>query len=668
MQQILGKRAVDQVLPYLLNLLRSEEDADNALAALLTLLTETTRSNIILPNLIPTLIAPPISSFNAKALASLSRVAGAAMNRRLPGIINSLMDNIINSTDDELREDLHNSFDTVILSIDEYDGLNTMMNVLLQLIKHEDHRKRSATAKHLANFFASAEVDYSRFNQDIIRALLISFDDRDAEVVKSAWSALSAFTKKLKKEEMEALVQSTRQTLLQVGVAGHNLPGFELPKGVNAILPIFLQGLMNGTPEQRVQAALAISDIVDRTSEASLKPFVTQITGPLIRVVSERSTEVKSAILLTLNNLLEKMPTALKPFLPQLQRTFAKSLADTSSEVLRSRAAKALGTLIKFTPRVDPLIAELVTGSKTSDAGVRTAMLKALYEVISKAGANMGESSRSAVLGLIDTDNEDADVSMAITNAKLFGALVKNVSPEVAATLLKNRVMTRDFSTSSVLALNAVLLESPEAVLDGPLMEDLPELLCAGMGSKNPFIADNFILATGKFLLSPQTKALGFEATKPIFTTLSTLIPPGAAIDSRRLALTLVRTLSRSSPDMVRPHLSLLAPPIFASVRDPVIPVKLAAEAAFVQIFAVADEESKVFDKWLAGADLQPMTKRSMGDYFKRVGLRLGAQIRERREAEGGQGGLGLANDEVEDEKEIWSVGKVDSGSDVFQE
>jgi hypothetical protein len=485
LQQILGKRAVDQVLPYLLNLLRSEEDADNALSALLTLLTETTRSNIILPNLIPTLIAPPISSFNAKALASLSRVAGAAMNRRLPGIINSLMDNIINCTDDELREDLHNSFDTVILSIDEYDGLNTMMNVLLQLIKHEDHRKRSATAKHLANFFGSAEVDYSRFNQDIIRALLISFDDRDAEVVKSAWSALSEFTKKLKKEEMEALVQSTRQTLLQVGVAGHNLPGFELPRGVNAILPIFLQGLMNGTPDQRVHAALAISDIVDRTSEASLKPFVTQITGPLIRVVSERSTEVKSAILLTLNNLLEKMPTALKPFLPQLQRTFAKSLADTSSDVLRSRAAKALGTLIKFTPRVDPLIAELVTGSKTSDTGVRTAMLKALYEVISKAGANMGESSRSAVLGLIDTDNDDTDESMTITNAKLFGALVKNVSPEVAATLLKNRVMTRDFSNSSVLALNAVLLESPEALLETSLMEDLPELLCAGMGSKN---------------------------------------------------------------------------------------------------------------------------------------------------------------------------------------
>jgi len=483
LQQILGKRAVDQVLPFLLNLLRSDEDADNALAALLTLLTETTRSNIILPNLIPTLISPPISAFNAKALASLSRVAGPAMNRRLPNIVNSLMDNIINCTDDELRVDLDNSFDIVILSIDEFDGLNAVMNVLLQLTKNEDHRKRAATARHLAKFFASADVDYSRYNQDIIRALLISFDDRDTEVVKAAWAALSEFTKKLKKEEMETLVASTRQTLLQVGVAGSPLAGFELPKGVNAILPIFLHGLMNGTAEQRVQAALAISDVVDRTSENSLKPFVTQITGPLIRVVSERSTEVKSAILLTLNNLLEKMPTALKPFLPQLQRTFAKSLADTSSDLLRSRAAKALGTLIKFTPRVDPLIAELVTGSKTTDPGVKTAMLKALYEVISKAGANMGEASRSAVLGLIDVELDERDDNMTITNAKLFGALVKNVSGEVAVGMLKNRVMTRDFTNSSVLALNAVLLESPKALLDSPLVDDLPELLCQGMGS-----------------------------------------------------------------------------------------------------------------------------------------------------------------------------------------
>jgi hypothetical protein len=114
---------------------------------------------------------------------------------------------------------------------------------------------------------------------------------------------------------------------------------------------------------------------------------------------------------------LEKIPTFLKPFLPQLQRTFAKSLADTSSEVLRTRAARCLGTLITMTPRVDPLITELVTGSKTQDVGVKKAMLKALYEVVAKAGANMTETSRNSILGIIDGEIDDNDGMMDISHS-----------------------------------------------------------------------------------------------------------------------------------------------------------------------------------------------------------------------------------------------------------
>ncbi len=99
----------------------------------------------------------------------------------------------------------------------------------------------------------------------------------------------------------------------------------------------------------------------------------------------------------------------------------------------------------------------------------------------------------------------------------------------------------------------------------------------------------------------------------------------------------LVRTVSRIHNDVVKPHIPLLAPPIFASVRDPVIPVKLTAEAAFLAIFSVVELEGAVFDKYMAGAggDLPANTKRSMLDYFKRVATRLGSQARERKDAEG---------------------------------
>ena len=52
---------------------------------------------------------------------------------------------------------------------------------------------------------------------------------------------------------------------------------------------------------------------------------------------------------------------------------------------------------------------ELVTGCKTEDIGVKKAMLKALYEVISKAGPNMSEASKAAVLSLLETTFDEAE-------------------------------------------------------------------------------------------------------------------------------------------------------------------------------------------------------------------------------------------------------------------
>ncbi|KAH8695955.1 putative translational activator [Talaromyces proteolyticus] len=668
LQQSLGKKAVDQVLPYLLSLLRNEDEAEQALSALLTLLTETTRANIILPNLIPTLLTAPISTFNARALASLAEVASSAMTRRLPTMLNTLMDEIISTKDEEHRLEISSSFDTILVSVDEYDGLNVAMSVMLGLMKHDDHRRRANAANHLAKFFSDAEIDYSRYHQDLIRVLLISFDDRDVNVVKAAWAALSKLTSNMRKEEMELLVVSSRQTLRQVGVPGAALPGFSLPKGIMAIFPIFLQGLLNGNTEQRTQSALAIADIIDRTAADSLKPFVTQITGPLIRVVSERSVDIKSAVFFALNKLLEKIPLAVKPFLPQLQRTFARGLADTTSDTLRNRAAKGLGILITLTPRVDPLVAELITGSKTDDNGVKNAMMKALHEVVSKAGGSMSETSRNAVLGLIDDDSSDRTDAMAITNAQLLGALVKNLTAAAAIPLIRTRVLTTNYTHASILGLNALLVEAPELLLEN-FATEIPSVICQGLSHTDTFISDNSVLAAGKYILA-EGDGKNFESTKPVFVALASVIPPGNPADTRRLALVVIRTISRLHPEYTRPHLVQLIPPIFGSVRDTIIPVKLAAEAAFLAIFDVVESEGAVFDRYMAGpgAELPPGPKRSMSDYFKRVALRLASQARERREAEGGQGGLGLSNDEVEDEKELWSIGKVDLGDDTFGE
>ena len=153
---------------------------------------------------------------------------------------------------------------------------------------------------------------------------------------------------------------------------------------------------------------------------------------------------------------------------------------------------------------------------------------------------------------------------------------------------------------------------------------------------------------------------------EPLLAALAAVLPAAtstSSVDTRRLALVVIRTVSRHSHTLVEQHLPLLAPAVFSCARDPLIPVKLAAEQAFLALFDAVDRDAEVFDEYIAkeGDKLAATAKRSMGDYFKRVALRLAAQARERNEAEGRNAGrVALATDEEEDEREVWSVGRVE--------
>lgn len=72
---------------------------------------------------------------------------------------------------------------------------------------------------------------------------------------------------------------------------------------------------------------------------------------------------------------------------------------------------------------------ELVAGTKTTDIGVRVAMLKALYEVVSKTGANMGEASKTSICNVVDEDvdeKEGWDLRSLTSTAVLLTLVMQN--------------------------------------------------------------------------------------------------------------------------------------------------------------------------------------------------------------------------------------------------
>ena len=74
------------------------------------------------------------------------------------------------------------------------------------------------------------------------------------------------------------------------------------------MLPIFREGILTGSPEIKELSAIALGELIRKTSAEALKPSVVHITGPLIRILGDRfAPAVKTAVLETLTLLLSKV-------------------------------------------------------------------------------------------------------------------------------------------------------------------------------------------------------------------------------------------------------------------------------------------------------------------------------------------------------------------------
>ncbi|KAJ6607520.1 armadillo-type protein [Mycena sp. CBHHK59/15] len=427
LQEYLGPKAIDQTIPTLLDALRQPgKGSGTALQALREVMS--VRASTVFPVLIPTLTAIPMTLFNARALAALVTVAGSALSRRLSVIMSALVKVVEEDQDEELQGAVDEAIRALFASISDAEGLNTLMMILLGWAKHDSPKRRVSGCNFFAIFCEESSLDSSLYRVDWIRQLVPLLEDSQVPVHIAAWGAFDVFVKSIPKDELEPLVVPLRRSIESTGGPGLHVPGFSLPKGVSPAVPIIIAGLTTGSNEQREQAAYAIGDLVERTEESAIKPYVVPFTGPLIRVATQATTyppAVKTAILSALTSMLERIPTFVKPFFPQLQRTFVKSASDPASTVVRNKAAQALGVLMRNQPRVDPVVTELISGVKANDDGIASSLILALSNVVKNAAQNLGEKARESCVELVmDAFRESHDDNYA----QAVGELVANLT------------------------------------------------------------------------------------------------------------------------------------------------------------------------------------------------------------------------------------------------
>ncbi len=292
MQEYIGPKAIDQTIPTLLEAMGTPgASSETALMALREVMS--VRAATVFPTLLPTLTVQPITAFNARALASLVSVAGNALSKRLPSVLLPLVKSQAAEKDEDTLVELANAIRSLLASIEDLEGLHALEMLLLGWAKESSSSRRAEACEILATFCEETELDISNYHVDWIRQLIAMFDDPDETVVAAAWKALEALIKTVEKDKLEELAVPMRRTIESLDGQGHKVPGFCRTKGIQSIAPVLLAGLLGGTQEQREQAAYGIGDVVQRTTEIAIKPYIIQLTGPLIRVITSGSVAVQ---------------------------------------------------------------------------------------------------------------------------------------------------------------------------------------------------------------------------------------------------------------------------------------------------------------------------------------------------------------------------------------
>ncbi|GIX96451.1 eIF-2-alpha kinase activator GCN1 [Caerostris darwini] len=501
-----GVRALDDILPHLLRQLSDPVQSGYALDGLRQVMA--IKSKVVLPYLVPQLTAPPI---NTKALAFLSAVAGDALTKHLSKILPALLSALSSAINSPAETQTLEYCQAVVLAATDDLGVRTIVDHLLEASRSVDPLRRHAAVALLLSYCCQKKVDISQHVPQLIRGLIRLFTDHEQKVLQLSWEALNAVTKNLNPADQLKLVSDVRQAVRFAvsDLKGEQLlPGFCIEKGISPILPIFREAILNGVAEDKEQAAQGLGEVIKLTSPDALKSSVVVITGPLIRILGDRyNWPIKVALLETLALLLSKVGMMLKPFLPQLQTTFLRSLSD-GHRTVRLRSAAALSYLILVHNRPDTLYNELHNAVKNAeDNSLKETMLHALRCLVKASGDRMTEQVKTSITATMKNMLGHPDDSCRVVAAACLGTLCAFLPQNDFEDIARESLLDDDLSLEWTLrhgrsvALMIALKEAPDRLLTPEWTERIIKVLLVYLTADRLAIVLSGVRATGYFML-----------------------------------------------------------------------------------------------------------------------------------------------------------------------
>ncbi|XP_057471002.1 protein ILITYHIA [Actinidia eriantha] len=615
-----GMQAIDEIIPTLLRALEDDQTSDTALDGLKQILS--VRTTAVLPHILPKLVHLPLSSFNAHALGALAEVAGPGLDFHLGTVVPALLA-AMGDDNMEVQNLAKKAAETVVLVIDE-EGIEPLISELIKGVGDHQASIRRSSSYLIGYFFKNSKLYLVDEAPNMISILIILLSDSDSTTVAVAWEALSRVVTSVPREILPSYIKLVRDAVSTSRDKERRkrkggpvlISGLCLPKALQPLLPIFLQGLISGSAELREQAAQGLGELVEVTSEQALKEFVIPITGPLIRIIGDRFPwQVKSAILSTLSIMIRKGGIALKPFLPQLQTTFIKCLQDNTRTV-RSSAAVALGKLSALSTRVDPLVGDLLSSLQASDGGVREAILTALKGVLKYAGKSVSSTVRTRVYIVLKDLIYDDDDQIRTYASNILGIVSQYMDDDELSELFGELLSSASSPSWSarhglVLTLSSMLRHNPSMICASPKFSIGVTFLKDCLKDEKFPVRETSTKAFGRLLLRQiQSEPLNSPGYVETLVSLISAMQDDSS-EVRKRALSAVKAVAKLNPSALMNHVTIFGPALAECLKDGNTPVRLAAERCALHSFQLArgTDSVQAAQKFISGLDARRLSK-----------------------------------------------------------
>ena len=635
-----GGPSLDAVLPAMLaDVTGPEPDASAALEGLRVLLGVRPGA---LAAMLPRLLAPPVGPAAAGALAALADAAGPAAHAHLKTIVPALL-GAAAGEDEDAAAAAAAALDAVARAASD-DGAHPLLSALEAGLENPATRAVAAAALGRALAAGDALADAA---PPLLPPLVALLADRDPAVLDAAGGAIAAMCAVLGGDAAPSHARALRCAVAAAvaRAGGGELPGLATPAALAPLLPIYLQGVLHGSADLREVAAAGLGELLAAAPRTSLAPHVVKVAGPLIRVVGDRfPDDVRVAVLAALGVLLDRGGAGLRPFVPQLQTTFVRGLAD-HAPAARAAASSNLGALAALSSRRDALVVDLAAGAAACPASGGAPLAGA-----PAAGAGGAEPALAALTGALSCGAPIAAAGVDAAAAAAAGLLAdpgagEGVVAAAAAAFGAAAALSDGASLMAALATGplsgawpplataatvaALARRAPAALAAAGAVPKAAAAVKAAARAGGPGVRPAAARAAGYLAAADARGAARGALAAGAAAVLASLATPDQDGDTQRAALAGLRHAATAGtrgapagagPDALRPHLADITASLAALLSSTSGPIKLTAERTLARVLAAGEGPERA-DAFLAGGAAGPLARTYLTDtYVTRLG------------------------------------------------